>query len=292
MFVDKTGASAIIGWINGEFKITRKKGAYQVMTNFSVSNPELGDFPCLRYEIASDLLNRGDVSIKSFRNILSAVHQEGRARTVYSNIYDLNQGLIYVYNHHNFENAVVIDMDEELEKGEHVIEFLSIFPRTFVGNLYTKELEFESPANKLIILGLIFFAAILFSIEGFIIWITKKYHSDEVTDLKVNWRDTIIKTWVLISAVLGSLLVIILLRNMEFGIKWYILREQPIPTNSVAITLTWVHIIFIAGLVGFMLSAWIKAYFTLFYRLLITAVCLTYVYLFVITHQLIPLILS
>ena len=207
MFVDKTGASAIIGWINGEFKVTRKKGAYQIMTNFSVSNPELGNFPCLRYEIASNLLNKSDVSIKSFRNILSAVHHEGRVRTVYSNIYDLNQGLIYVYNHHDFENVVVIDMEDELKKGEHVIDFVSIFPKTFVGSLYTKELEFESPSNKLIILGLIFFAAILFSVEGFTKWAIKKYHSEELTALKVNWSDIIIKTWVLISAVLGGVVV-------------------------------------------------------------------------------------
>ena len=291
MFVDKTGASAIIGWINGEFKVTRKKGAYQIMTNFSVSNPELGNFPCLRYEIASDLLNKSDVSIKSFRNILSAVHHEGRVRTVYSNIYDLNQGLIYAYNHHDFENVVVIDMEDELKKGEHVIDFLSVFPKTFVGSLYTKELEFESPANKLIILGLIFFAAILFSVEGFTKWAIKKYRSEELTALKVNWSDIIIKTWVLISAVLGGVLVITVVSGME-SIKWHFLRGQPMPTNSIAITLPWVHAILAAGLVVFMLSAWVKGYFTLFYRLLITAVFLTLVYLGAIMYQLNLLITS
>lgn len=134
MFVDKTGASAIIGWVNGEFKITRKKGAYQVMTNFSVSNPELGNFPCWKYDKTFDLLNKSEVSINSFRNILSAVHVEGETRTVYSNIYDLNKGLIYVYNQHDFENVVVINMEDELKKGECIIEFASIFPRTTKGN--------------------------------------------------------------------------------------------------------------------------------------------------------------
>ena len=138
MFVDKTGASAIIGWVNGEFKITRKRGAYQVMTNFSVSNPELGNFPCWRYDKASDLLKKSEVSVKSFRNILSAVHVEGEGRTVYSNIYDLKKGLIHVYNQHDFENVVVINMEDELKKGEHVIDFKSIFPGTSVGSINAK----------------------------------------------------------------------------------------------------------------------------------------------------------
>jgi len=117
MFVDKSGSSAIIGWINGEFKITRKKGACQVMTNFSISNPELGNFPCQRYKIASEMLKKSNVSVKSFCNILSAAHTEGKYGTAYSNIYDLNNGLIYVYNQHDFENVVIINIEDELKKG-------------------------------------------------------------------------------------------------------------------------------------------------------------------------------
>lgn len=128
MFVDKTGACAIIGWIDGEFKITRKKGAYQVMTNFWASKPGFHKFFCWRYEKASRLLKKNEVSIDSFRKILSAVHVEGETRTVYSNIYDLNKGFIYVYNQHDFDNVVVIKIKDEFNKGERVIKFSSIFP--------------------------------------------------------------------------------------------------------------------------------------------------------------------
>jgi hypothetical protein len=47
---------------------------------------------------------------------------------VYSNIYDLNKGLIYVYNQHDFDNVVVINIKDEFNKGERVIKFSSIFP--------------------------------------------------------------------------------------------------------------------------------------------------------------------
>ena len=71
------------------------------------------------------------------------------------------------------------------------------------------------------------------------------------------------------------------------AIRGYFLLGQKTPTNSIAtITITWVHAILVAGLVVIMLSAWVKGYLTLFYRLLITAVCLTLVYLGVIVHQL------
>ena len=47
--------------------------------------------------------------------------------TVYSNIYDLKKGTIYVYNLRNFKEAVVLDPAEELKKGERRIELPSLF---------------------------------------------------------------------------------------------------------------------------------------------------------------------
>ena len=98
------------------------------MTNFWASKPGFHKFFCWRYKKASRLLKKNEVSIDSFRKILSAVHVEGETRTVYSNIYDLNKGFIYVYNQHDFDNVVVINIKDEFNKGERVIKFSSIFP--------------------------------------------------------------------------------------------------------------------------------------------------------------------
>lgn len=129
MFADKTGASAII---EGDVVI-RKKGRYQVITNFYQSEIKDRSYPCERYKIAIEMLkNNNAISVKLFRQILAAVHVEGvYVNTLYSNIYDLKKGLVYLYHFHDFANEVIIDLNEELKKGKHIYDLPSLFPRTF-----------------------------------------------------------------------------------------------------------------------------------------------------------------
>lgn len=133
MYADATGASAVIGAKkNGDLSIVRKKGDYQVSTNFSLANPEFGasTYPCFRYDIANEMLeNMEELSVDYFEKILAATHQEATYRTVYSNICDLTKKEIYVYNFHNFEENAKFNLEEEFKKGEHSIEILSLFPR-------------------------------------------------------------------------------------------------------------------------------------------------------------------
>ncbi|UCE41424.1 MAG: hypothetical protein JSV17_00065 [Candidatus Aminicenantes bacterium] len=136
MIVDKSGDSAII---EGDV-IQRKKGNFQVCTNFYLSQLEEGEeIPCDRYKIATKLLNNNELTIDAFRNILSAVHQEGDwGGTQYSNIYDVNRGLVYLYHFHNYENVVVINLEEEFKKGKHTIDIPSLFPDTYAAIRYRK----------------------------------------------------------------------------------------------------------------------------------------------------------
>lgn len=129
MFADKTGASAII---EGDVVI-RKEGPYQVITNFYQSKIKDRNYPCERYKIATEMLKKNSaISVKLFRQILAAVHAEGEyVNTLYSNIYDLQKGIVYLYHFHDFANEVVIDLDEELKKGKHIYDLPSLFPRTF-----------------------------------------------------------------------------------------------------------------------------------------------------------------
>jgi hypothetical protein len=80
------------------------------------------------------------ISVDLFRRILAATHLDhevGFSRpTVYSNIYDLKARRVYVYHFHNFENAVVIDLAEELKKGEHSYDLPSLFGRTYAFEVY------------------------------------------------------------------------------------------------------------------------------------------------------------
>ncbi len=153
MFVDKSGDSAVIGADkNGELAITRKKTHFQVSTNFNLACPEFGAFsyPCPRYEIATRMLeNMKELSVDFFRSILSAVHAEGQSPTVYSNICDLTNGEIYVYNFHNFEEVMKFNLEEELKKGAHSIELASLFRQKTNAQLRFEESQEKSLSSLL-----------------------------------------------------------------------------------------------------------------------------------------------
>ncbi|MEJ2165248.1 MAG: hypothetical protein P8X90_06945 [Desulfobacterales bacterium] len=129
---DRTGHSAII---EGD-KIIRKSGWYQVVTSFYHSKPSLGGYPCKRYETAVRILESSqDVSIEQFKKILEKTHVENIkykghiVETLYSNIYDLRKGLVYVYYHHNFSNEIVINLKNEFIKGKRSYDLQSLFTR-------------------------------------------------------------------------------------------------------------------------------------------------------------------
>lgn len=110
LLADRTGASVIIGWAKGELKFYHSKGTYQVLG--------------YRDHIAELMLKKiqtreKELSIDYLKSILDACHQEGRNPTKYSNIHDLKNNIIYVYQFHNYDEVITIDLDNELKKGKH-----------------------------------------------------------------------------------------------------------------------------------------------------------------------------
>jgi hypothetical protein len=73
------------------------------------------------------LSSADDFDVELIRDVLDATHQEGRSPTVYSNIFDLVSGKIYLYNVHNFSEVVTLDFKEELAKGKYTIALPSLF---------------------------------------------------------------------------------------------------------------------------------------------------------------------
>jgi hypothetical protein len=146
---DSIGDSAIIEPLT----VTRKTGHYQIVTNFYQSETRPEEITCWRYKTAKDMLESTDsISADLFRGILNATSVDaasGNAPTQYSNIYDLRQRIIYVYHFLNYENVLVIDVDEELKKGSHSYDLPSLFPRNdawerwkqLVMEKFNKELE-------------------------------------------------------------------------------------------------------------------------------------------------------
>ena len=150
---DRCGNSAIIE----PQTFIRKKGRYQIVTNFFQSKTRPEDATCSRYRIASEIFEQTATnSVDLFRHILNAVHWEeysgSMTVTLYSYICDLKKGDIYIYHFHNFEDVVKINLQDELKKGGRSQSIVSLFPyETFaskrcdaqriVGLLYERVLE-------------------------------------------------------------------------------------------------------------------------------------------------------
>jgi hypothetical protein len=123
---DSTGNSIIVEGDN----IIPIQGNYQVLTNFYLSHPGLGGYPCWRYETATEMLNTNtDLTIYFIGSILDATHQEGKYPTQYSNIYDLKNCLIYLFYYHNYEEFIIIDLTEELKKGYRSFDIPGLFSK-------------------------------------------------------------------------------------------------------------------------------------------------------------------
>ncbi len=144
MFADATGDSVII---EGD-EVIRKTGAFQVVTNFYQSEDPEGNNAygegkaCSRFKIAKDMLKGAKrVDVSQARRILDAVHVDGESNTLYSNIYDLNDGLVYIYSFHDFEHEIVIDLAKELKKGARVLDLPSLFPRNSARERFVAEQE-------------------------------------------------------------------------------------------------------------------------------------------------------
>lgn len=120
-FGDATGESAIIE----AGTVIRQRGSYQVATNFSQSHTPPEDSHCWRYPKAVAMLEETEsLSVDAIRDVLNAVNQN----TLYSNVYDLKNKIIYLYYFHNYEDVVVLDLAEELEQGYHTYDLPSLFP--------------------------------------------------------------------------------------------------------------------------------------------------------------------
>jgi|GEM_PF-513716 len=67
-------------------------------------------------------------SVDLFRDILDATHQEPPGPTLYSTVYDLRNGLTYLYLHHDFDRVVILDVAVELAAGPHAYRLATLFP--------------------------------------------------------------------------------------------------------------------------------------------------------------------
>lgn len=110
--------------------IISMQGNYLVLTNFYHSHPDLGGYPCRRYDTAVEMISNNDNLTTYFiGSVLAATHQEGNYPTQYSNIYNLKNCQIYLFHFHNYEEFIKIDLKEELNKGYRSFDVPDLFSK-------------------------------------------------------------------------------------------------------------------------------------------------------------------
>ncbi len=126
LFGDATGESVIIE----PREMLRQRGGYQVATNFYQSATPEEERDCWRYDTATQMLDGSPgLTVEYMRDVMAAVHQPGPgSRTLYTNVYDLANRLVYLYYYHDYEHVVVIDLEDELAEGSHSYDLPALFP--------------------------------------------------------------------------------------------------------------------------------------------------------------------
>jgi len=127
-FVDKTGKYLIA---EGDSLIIGNR-EYYVLSNFYPSQtPDVTKVPIVFYQKGRKLLeSRRDTSISFCSSVSDTLHQEKEwgGGTMYTTIYDLNEGIIYLYHFRDYDHVVKFNLNLELEKSNYNRFIPDLFP--------------------------------------------------------------------------------------------------------------------------------------------------------------------
>lgn len=143
LMADATGDAVVISaGPDGELAFTRKPSGdgYLVSTNFNRANPKntyRGSYPCWRYdkavEMLDEIIEEKDLTVDYFRDILDAAHVESAVgNTLYSNVFDLKNGIIYLYFWHQYGEVVKLNVAEEIAKNPKPTRLRDLFSKETV----------------------------------------------------------------------------------------------------------------------------------------------------------------
>lgn len=141
MYLDITGESVVFNiGVDGEFDFFRNNETYQLASNYYFNDTSRGNpssDAIRRYNAAErklkDINASNPISIESIAKVLDAAHFEGpQINTLYSNIFDVENGLIYLYFFHQYGEVVVLNLKEELAKGWHSYRICDLFSQDLV----------------------------------------------------------------------------------------------------------------------------------------------------------------
>lgn len=179
---DATGDAVVISaGIDRELNFTRKEAenGFLVSTNFNNGYPKYGDYPCQRYNTAVTMLkeisHEAELTVNQCRDILNAVHAEGaHCNTLYSNIFDLRNRMIYLYYFHQYEEAVQLDLIEELAKDGHYFRISELFSQDIQDHAQAEYDAYQESPNGKYIPGFLYDSIILGLVGSIIVHLLKR----------------------------------------------------------------------------------------------------------------------
>ena len=276
-YVDKSGESVVFNiGEDGEFDFFPNNETFQLASNFYFNDTLRGNpssDAIRRYnageEKLKDIVANDNITIESITTVLDAVHFEGPlTNTLYSNIFDVTNGDIYLYYFHQFEEVVKLNLEEELAKGWHSYRISDLFTQELVDKAFNEYNEYSIlirffPTDILllivtIILDIIIIIYILFLIIKRLFHKTRK--SKQLNELETN-TDTSkgLRTQIFLSlAIIWSLLSFSMIYWNHSGEWWPFFDDIPIlqlPLQSFYAFYNFFLLISILGifLVGFLL---------------------------------------
>lgn len=130
MFGDNTGKAVVVEWVEGERKLHWIKDNKLIMTNYLLSAPSAGNYPCYRFESIEERIeqmeeNGEDIDLLKIGNTFGLASQpakeaeDGRiGGTVYTSFIDITDNkFVLVYRLSN-ESVIKLDLEEEFSKSK------------------------------------------------------------------------------------------------------------------------------------------------------------------------------
>lgn len=128
LFGDRDGNAVVIEWVEGEKKLIFISGNYLMATNFLLSSPEKGNYPCIRYQAMENEIKRLQegkipVGLKEAGNILAKAIQpaamgEKMGGTLYSIFINLTDMQFVVMVKYDNNRMTKLDLKQEFLAGK------------------------------------------------------------------------------------------------------------------------------------------------------------------------------
>lgn len=128
MFGDKTGNAVVVEWVNGERILQRMVDNKLIITNYLLSDPEAGNYPCYRYKSIEDRIaqlemGEGEINLLKVGNTMGGAAQPARefqkgrvGGTVYTSFINITDNEFFLSYKLSNENVIRLDLNAEFTK--------------------------------------------------------------------------------------------------------------------------------------------------------------------------------